>query len=130
MNNEQTSRTTRVNEDASSDSKPSSGSSSTPPEDGTPASTATTKTTIAADQSTADVNYSVVGPCSAAAGEDKDVNCNSGANNSHLGHFNGFNVSRVKKVKLEGTGKRMQFSFLSLIAGDCGHQNERQNDRE
>lgn len=23
----------------------------------------------------------------------------------NLGHFNGFNVSRVKKVKLEGTGK-------------------------
>lgn len=34
--------------------------------------------------------------------EDVPKDTNSPGN---LGHFNGFNVSRVKKVKLEGTGK-------------------------
>lgn len=35
------------------------------------------------------------------AGEDKTTT----TANNNLGHFNGFNVSRVKKVKLEGTGE-------------------------
>lgn len=35
------------------------------------------------------------------AGEDKTTT----TANNNLGHFNGFYVSRVKKVKLEGTGE-------------------------
>lgn len=40
------------------------------------------------------------------AGEEKTTTTTTTPTaNNNLGHFNGFNVSRVKKVKLEGTGE-------------------------